>query len=113
VKRLREEYKDGFSVILGSALQSMFDESTKEADHVLWKILDALLDPSEYSIVLLAHTTGLLNVPQNGIFRRIRTISGMKFGLKCRYTDKSDFEISILQRASALHQRQLDSREEL
>lgn len=113
VIRLREEYKDGFSIILGSALQSMFD-STKDADHVLWKVLDALLDHSEYSIVLLAHTTGLLNVPQKGIFRRMQTISGMQFGLKCKYTDKSDFEISILRRASsALHQRQLDSKEEL
>jgi hypothetical protein len=113
VRRIRQEYTGGFSVILGSALQSMFEDSTRDANHRLWKIMDALLDHSDHAIALLAHTTGLLNVPQKGIFSRIKTISGMKFGLKCRYKDASDFEISVLQRNNHLNQQQTDLKEEL
>ena len=90
----------GFSILLGSALQALFDESTVEKDHHLWKTLDSLLDSSGTAIALLSHTIHSLQVPDDGLFQRIRTISGDRFGMKTRWGEKSDFEISVFRRVA-------------
>jgi len=91
----------GFSILLGSALQALFDESTVEKDHHLWKSLDSLLDSSGTAIALLSHTIHSLQVPHDGLFQRIRTVSGDRFGMKTRWGEKSDFEISVFRRVAA------------
>lgn len=98
VTEFRQMQDSGFAIILGSALQALFDESTRDKDHHLWKVLDTLLEHSDTSIVLLAHTIHSLEVPENGEFIRLRTISGRKFGMKTRWGDASDFEISLFRR---------------
>lgn len=90
-----------FSVILGSALQAFFDESTRVKGHPLWRALDQLLDRSEHAIVLLSHTTHSLQVPDDGNFVRMRKISGNQFGMKTRYGEDSDFLISVFRRVNS------------
>ena len=95
-----------FSVILGSALQSLFDESTREKEHPLWNVLDILLDDSRLAVILLSHTIHTLEVPVDGKFTRIRTISGNQLGMNTG--NGEDFLISVFQRSrhTALNQNE-------
>lgn len=86
-----------FSVILGSALQSMFDESTRDMEHPLWNVLDMLLEDSGLAVILLSHTIHTLQVPVDGKFKRIRIISGNQLGMNTR--NGEDFLISVFQRS--------------
>lgn len=111
----------GFDVIIGSALQSLYSDSAKrDNEHLLWKILDALLrkydddedinsSSSPSPLVVLAHTTGQLEVPPNCALQRTRTISGSRFGIYARWeSNSSDFEISVLQRQGTKQAEQLE-----
>lgn len=99
VRFLDEHSSAGFAVVLGSSLQAMFDVTTDDREHQLWKTLDLLLDPSNpHAVALLAHSIKTLRSPRDGGFRLVRTISGNKFGMRTRYSEESDFEISVFQR---------------
>ena len=99
VRFLEELASPGFAVVLGSSLQAMFDVSTEDPEHQLWKTLELLLDPANpHAVALLAHSIKTLQPPRDGGFRHVRTISGNLFGMKTRYGKESDFEISVFQR---------------
>lgn len=98
--RFRQEHSpSGFSIVLGSSLQALFDDTTDDRDHQLWTTLELLVDSSNpNAVVLLAHSINTLKAPQDGSFRLVRKISGNQFGMKTRYGESSDFEISVFQR---------------
>lgn len=101
VENLVRTYGGGFSIVLGSSLQALFDESTQDGNHHLWALLDMLA--SEDSIVLLAHTIHSLQAPvEDGMFERIRVISGDQLGMKTRWGKSSDFEISMFRRKAKI-----------
>ena len=114
VTEFRNQYAPhGFSIVLGSALQDLFHESTREKDDKLWNVLDVLLaedddvdDGHHASIVLLSHTIHALQLPLDGRFERIRIISGDVFGMKTRWSSSSDFEISVLRRRRQRQEQQ-------
>jgi hypothetical protein len=94
-----------FAMILGSSLQNTMSVSDGNANQ-LWKTLDALLQHNNDSIVLLAHAIHSLQVPppaddDNGLFERIRVVSGNQFGMTTRWGESSDFEISVFARSTA------------
>lgn len=112
VRFLDEHASPGFAVVLGSSLQAMFDVTTDDQDHQLWKSLDLLLDPSNpHAVALLAHSVKTLHSPRDGGFRLVRSISGNQFGMKTRYGEESDFEISVFKRQlrvlSSTHDQEL------
>lgn len=101
----------GFSLVLGSSLQSFFDGTTVPSAP-LWKTLDILLsshDPG--ALALFAHTTAEpVHPPVDGSYRLIRRISGDVFQMRTRSSNSSDFEISVFQRSTrpADRHQQLD-----
>lgn len=93
----------GFSLIFGSSLQGLFQDTDRE-DSVLWRTLDQLLDSNDpNSLVILAHNRDdALKIPphSNFSYHRVRRLSASDefFGnMKSRAGDASDFEISVLQ----------------
>lgn len=90
----------GFSVVMGSSLESLFG-ATENPQSRLWTILDALLDPyNPNAIAVLTHTTtDPLQAPTDGSFRLLRRVSGSVFGMQSRAGSSSCFEISLFQRS--------------
>ena len=96
----------GFSVVLGSSLQGLFD-GTRQHGAALWRTLDALLsadDPD--AVALLSHVgTGDDRIalppasPRRGRFECVRRISGDRFAMTTRDGRGSDFELVLLRRA--------------
>jgi hypothetical protein len=96
VMEFREQVQTRFNAILGAAL--IIDPDTNQTEK-LWKLLDALLDWSDRSVVVLVHTIGLLLLPADSGFQLIRSISGDRFNMKTRWGNTSEFEISVYQRS--------------
>ena len=94
---------DGFDIVFGSSLQSLFD-GTSQQNASLWKSLDVLLsNENENAIVVLSHVrTGdeKIELPpvSEGLFECIHRISGDTFGMKTRDGHSSDFEVVVLRR---------------
>lgn len=95
---------DGFDIVFGSSLQSLFDRTSRQAAS-LWKSLDVLLsNENENAIVVLSHVrTGdekieLPPVSEGRLFECIYRISGDTFGMKTRDGHSSDFEVVVLRR---------------
>jgi len=88
---------DGFAVVLGSSLQSLFDFKTRDPRHQLWQVLDQLLDykNNPRAIAILAHVVGAVAPPSAGPWVLIQSISGNHFDMKTRSGDDSDFQISL------------------
>lgn len=97
VIKFREQVQSRFKIIIGAAL---IIEPSKNQTEKLWKSLDALLDWSDRSVVVLVHTVGLLPLPgSNSGFQLVRSISGDRFNMKTRWGHNSEFEISVFQRS--------------
>ena len=101
----------GYSILLGSSLQTLFDYTTRDVRHKLWSVLDELLDKSNpNAIAVLAHVVGGVTPPfppEEGIFERIRMISGNHFGMKTRNGGDSDFAISVFRRVPSTAEEEL------
>jgi len=101
---LKNQYNGGtgFSIVLGSSLQSLFDYKSRDPRHKLWAILDTLLEDSNpNAIVILSHVVGAVIPPSpvsESVFERVHSISGNEFGMRTRSGDDSDFEISVYRR---------------
>lgn len=97
-----KQEQQGFDVIIGSSLQSLFD-GTQDKNAPLWFTLDTLLSRDNPSAtVILAHVRSgseRIKVPDETIpFELVRRIPGDKFNMKTRDGNKSDFEIVVLRR---------------
>ena len=68
VTEFRSMHQPGFSIILGSALEALFDVTTSNPNHQLRQILDVLLQNDSRSLVFLVHTAHSLLGPPNGKF---------------------------------------------
>ena len=94
--------QQGFDIIIGSSLQSLFD-GTQDENAQLWLALDTLLSKSNPSaIVILSHVRSgseRIQVP-NGTspFELVRRIPGDRFYMKTRDGNNSDFELIVLRR---------------
>ena len=95
--------RDGFSLIFGSSLQGLFQD-TDRLDSALWKALYHLLDSNNpNSLVILAHNReDSLKIPSHANFpfqlvRKLSATEGFFGNMKSRAGDVSDFEISVLQ----------------
>ncbi len=90
----------GFSVIMGSSLQSLFEDS-HFADSSLWKALDLLLDrKNPHALAILVHTkSNPLVPPPSGSFDLVRHISGDRLEMMTRTGDSSDFEVFLFRRS--------------
>lgn len=91
----------GYSIVLGSSLQSLFDWQTHNPGHPLWRVLDKLLDrDNPRAIAVLAHVNGAVNpsTEREGKFELVRSISGNAFEMFTRAGDDSDFTISVYRR---------------
>ena len=93
----------GFSLIFGSSLQGLFQE-TDRLDSTLWRTLDQLLDTNNpNALVVLAHNRAdRLKIPTDSNFsyhlvRRLSASDEFFGNMKSRAGDESDFEISVLQ----------------
>lgn len=101
VKKLAKSYAPGFALVLGSSLQSLFDESTRNRSHLLWQILDEILDQkNEGALAILAHSINTVEpCGADGEFELVKTISGLQFGMRTRWNaNASDFVISVFRR---------------
>jgi hypothetical protein len=106
-ENLQPQDRQGFSLVFGSSLQGLFDD-TSRSDSILWTVLDILLDRSNpNAIAIFVHTRGpdQLMEPSSSSFRLIRRISGSEeqFGnMMTRGGDTSDFEICVFRRNTIL-----------
>jgi hypothetical protein len=108
-KRFFPHQDRGFSLVMGSSLQTIFRD-TQDPNSMLWTTLEILLDKNNSkALAVFVHTrTDRLEAPEDNSFTLLRRISGDIFGLKTRSGDSSDFEISIFRRS-----RQVPSMREL
>ena len=102
-----EQHHNGFSLIFGSSLQGLFQD-TDRLDSSLWRTLEQFLDlRNPNSLIILAHNRAdRLEIPNQTIFpyhivRRVSASDEFFGNMKTRSGDVSDFEISILQRRVA------------
>ena len=98
------EERTKFDIILGSSLQSLFDETSKQSA-TLWQSLDTLLSNNKDAVVVLSHVRSgneqiVLPPESERIFKIIRRVSGDKFGMYTRDGSSSDFELILLRRRS-------------
>ena len=94
--------QQGFDIIIGSSLQSLFD-GTQHKNAPLWLTLDTLLSRNNLSAtVILSHVRSgseRIQVPDESIpFELVRRISGDEFNMKTRDGNNSDFELVVLRR---------------
>lgn len=96
VESFQKRHQPGFSVILGSALQHLYDVE----DNYLWTLLDLLIDHTNpNSLVVLTHSCFNGLPPLNNIlFERVRNLSGDIFGMIGRTGEPSCFEVSAFVR---------------
>lgn len=88
----------GYSLILGSSLQSFFDNGN-DPTSILWKVLDILLDRhNPHALAIFAHGKSALVGPEDGSFELIHQISGDQFSMKTLWGESSDFEIFVFRR---------------
>jgi len=97
-----EDVHTKFDVILGSSLQSLFDETSKHSA-TLWQSLDTLLSNDKDSVVVLSHVRSgneqiVLPPDSERLFEVVRRVSGDKFGMLTRDSHSSDFELVLLRR---------------
>lgn len=96
-----EQEQQGFDIIIGSSLQSLFD-GTQDKNTPLWFTLDMLLKNNPSATVILSHVrTGneRIKVPNETVpFQLVQRIPGDTFNMKTRDGNKSDFEIVVLRR---------------
>lgn len=102
-QKQKQPYHTGFSLIFGSSLQGLFQE-TDRLDSTLWRTLDQLLDTNNpNALVILAHNRAdTLKIPPDSNFsyhlvRRLSASDEFFGNMKSRAGDESDFEISVLQ----------------
>jgi hypothetical protein len=98
---IRNAGVEGYAVVLGSSLETLFDFKTNDPRHKLWSSLDRLVDPNNPdAVAVLAHVKGAVLPPRTrGKFELVKTISGNYFDMLTRLGDDSDFEISVYRRA--------------
>jgi hypothetical protein len=132
LKQNNERFNNGtgFSIVLGSSLQSLFDYETHDPHHSLWSVLDTLLAESNPdAIAILAHAVNAVTPPRappplptsistrtaskNVLFECIHRVSGNHFNMKTRSGDDSDFEISIYRRRKENEHKQRPVSDEL
>ena len=89
---------DGFSLIFGSSLQTLFRDSD-QSDSMLWKVLDFLLDTTNpRSTVLLGHTrSDTIKVPtHSALFQSCGCV--VLDHMETRDGNVSDFEMCVFRR---------------
>jgi len=98
-----EDLHTKFDIILGSSLQSLFDETSKQSA-TLWQSLDVLLsNDNQDAVVILSHVRSgndqiILPPEPDNFFEVIRRVSGDKFSMYTRDGHSSDFELVLLRR---------------
>lgn len=108
-RRYYSEADDGFSVVMGSSLQSFFQHS-EDPNSTVWTVLDVLLHKrSPPAVAVFVHAREeSFHVPigtGSDTFESIRRISGDKFRMRTFSGASSDFEVIIIRRkkTSNLH----------
>lgn len=92
-----------FDIVIGSSLQSLFDETSKQSA-TLWQSLDILLSTdNQDAVVVLSHVRSgneqiVLPPESKRLFEVIRRVSGDKLGMYTRDGSSSDFELVLLRR---------------
>ena len=108
------EAPDGFSLIFGSSLQTLFRDSD-QSDSMLWKVLDFLLDTTNpRSAILLGHTrSDTIKVPmQSALFQNCGCF--VLDHTETRDGNESDFEMCLFMRdVSNNQQSKVRTHEEL
>lgn len=89
----------GFPVVIGSSLQSIFEDSHNNNSN-LWTTLDLLLDKhNPHALAVFVHTrSNPLTPPPNGSFELVRQISGDILEMQTRTGETSDFELFLFRR---------------
>ena len=100
-----ENIHNKFDIVIGSSLQSLFDETSKQSA-TLWQSLDILLSNDKDAVVVLSHVRSgndqiVLPPVSERLFEVIRRVSGDKFGMYTRDGSSSDFELVLLRRRPA------------
>ena len=97
-----ESGRGGFSLVIGSSLQSLFSD-TQNPSSPLWNVLNTLLDnqKNSKSCAVFVHTRSEpLQAPRDGSFSLVRRVSGDVFDMATRAGESSDFEVSIFRRST-------------
>lgn len=90
----------GYSLVMGSSLQSFFDNGN-DPTSTLWMVLDILLDRNNpHALAIFVHGKSALVAPEDGSFELIQKISGDQFGMQTLWGEPSDFEIFVFRRPS-------------
>jgi len=88
----------GYSLIMGSSLQSFF-ENPRDPSSILWRVLDVLLSRTlPNALVILVSGRSTLAAPWDGSFQLIHRISGDQLNMQTLWGDSSDFEIFVFRR---------------